>query len=111
MRQRRPREKNNAHLAFIRTLPCIVTGMVPVEAAHIRFGEPSLGKRPVGLGERPDDKWTLPLCADQHRRQHSMNERDYWNEVGIDPLRYALKLWEASGDYEVGVKIIAKARQ
>ena len=61
-RQKRPRQHANKHLEWIRTLPCIVTGRRDgIQAAHIRYADPRYAKRAVGTGEKPDDKWTVPL--------------------------------------------------
>lgn len=107
---KQPRVHNAKHLDFIRSLPCIVTGNdVNVEAAHIRFSDLRIAKRKVGIGEKPDDIWVLPLCGEQHRRQHTMNERVYWQRVGIDPILYALALFAVSGDHERGCQIVASA--
>ncbi len=108
-RQKQPRKHASAHLAFIRDLPCLVTGTRPAEAAHIRYADPRYFKRAVGGAEKPDDKWCVPLSPAEHCRQHSMNERDYWRSVGIDPLAVALQLWAHSGNDETGEKIIAQA--
>lgn len=51
-------------------------------------------KRPTGLGEKPDDKWAMPLCSEHHREQHSMGEREFWEGYGIDPIRNCLALFE-----------------
>lgn len=109
-RQKQPRKKDDSHLRFIRGLPCLVTGTRPVEAAHVRYADPVYHKRAVGGAEKPDDKWAVPLSPAEHRRQHSMNEQDYWQSVGIDPLAVALQLWAHSGNDETGEKIIAQAR-
>jgi hypothetical protein len=111
MRQKRPREKAEAHLAFIRTLPCVVTGRPGVEAAHIRFGSLIHGKRPTGMSEKPSDKWVLPLSPEEHRRQHDGNEQHYWRRHGIDPLVIAALLWAATGDEEAGQAICENARR
>lgn len=108
---KQPRIHDDAHLRFIRTLPCIVTkDTLTVEAAHIRFSDLRVDKRKVGVGEKPDDRWALPLSGEAHRRQHSMNERAFWQEVGIDPVLYALALYSVSGDYERGCRIVAAAQ-
>lgn len=107
---RQPRIKNEKHLAFIRTLPCIVTGNdVSVEAAHIRYADPRIAKFNPGVGQKPHDYFVLPLCGDEHKKQHAMNERVYWQRLGIDPVFYALALYAASGDYEQGCRIVACA--
>lgn len=110
--KRRPREKDDAHLRFIRQLPCVVCGdHTSVEAAHIRFNNPLLGKRGVGLGERPDDRWVVPLCGEHHREQHRGNERKWWAAQGTDPTQVAAGLALHSGDHEVGEQIIAAWRR
>lgn len=110
-RQKQPRKKSDDHLRFIRGLPCLVTGQRPVEAAHVRYADPAYFKRAVGGSERPDDKWAIPLSPAEHRKQHGMNEQDYWRQVGIDPLAVALQLWAHSGNDETGEKIIEQARK
>ena len=82
-----------------------------VEAAHIRFADVLLGKREVGKGERPDDRWAVPLHYIQHRAQHATGERKWWRSKGIDPLAVALALYEVSGDDEAGEEILRQARE
>lgn len=108
---KRPRVEAADHLAFIRCLPCLITGAHPVEAAHIRYGQPSLGKREGALAMKPDDRWTVPLHSDQHRIQHTMNERQFWQLAGIDPLIIAMALWGVSGDEVAANIIIQHARK
>jgi hypothetical protein len=103
---KKQRRKEDEHLKFIRTLPCVVTGLRPVEAAHIRYGDFRRGKYETGAGEKPHDMWTVPLHPDQHRKQHSMNERDYWTLAGKDPLAIAALLWMHSGDEDTCEQII-----
>lgn len=115
-RPTRGRQHDDKHLAFIRTLPCVVSGVqVNVEAAHIRYSDAAWGKVNPGIGRRPDDRWTVPLCARIHRddprlSQHSMNERSFWDSHFIDPLKLASALYEISGDYEAALQIILEAR-
>lgn len=105
-KQRRKREKNEAHLAHVRKLPCAICGQKPVEAAHIRMAAPEYGKRETGMAEKPDDCWTMPLCPHHHREQHGMNEEQFWQDYGMDPIKIALALNRASGDEEAGTGII-----
>lgn len=114
-RQRRPRRTALAHLSWIRTLPCIVTWKREnVEAAHIRYGDPKWGKRAVGMGEKPDDRWTVPLSHSLHvggpESQHANGEREWWARVGIDPLPIALALWGVSQDDDAARDILRAAR-
>ena len=67
------------------------------------------GKPNAGVGAKPDDKYTLPLCGSHHRAQHHGSERKFWEVLELDPIKYALELYEASGDYEKGCEIVEKA--
>jgi hypothetical protein len=105
---RQPRQHSEKHLAFIRQLPCLCCGdNTSTEAAHIRFSSLQAGKRQVGKGERPDDKWTVPLCGSHHRTQHQDNERAFWANHQVDPIFIALALWGATGNHELGEQIVA----
>jgi hypothetical protein len=92
MRQRQPREKNAKHLALVRLLPCLVCGRGPSEAAHVRYGDHLRGKPPTGIGQKPDDRWCVPLCFRCHRYQHTRGERIFWEAQGIDPIAVAIEL-------------------
>lgn len=105
-KQRRPRERNEQHLKWIRTLRCCVCGKPGPDPAHIRSASPLHGKRETGGSERPSDKWTVPMCRAHHDMQHSMNELKFWAMQRIDPFGLALALHDASGDDEIGEAII-----
>lgn len=108
---RRPRVHDGDHLDFIRQLRCSVCMVESrTEAAHIRSPSPIDGKRATGMAEKPDDRWTLPLCGDHHKEQHTMNEILFWHEHQINPFLLALRLWGCSGDIEIA-EIILKETQ
>ncbi len=111
-RQRRPREKNDGHLAFIRELPCCVCLKAgPSDPAHLRSASSRHGKRSTGMGEKASDKWTVPLCREHHDAQHARgDEQAWWAEVRIDPFVLALSLYASSGDEEAGHQIIRETR-
>lgn len=104
------RIEDPAHLAFIRKLPSVVSGKTPCEACHIRAGNPLYRKKRTGLQQKPDDAWALPLTADEHKHQHSENEKEWWRAQGVSPFEIALRLYEVSGDIERGIAIIKAAR-
>ncbi len=112
-RIKRPRQMAPEHLRFIHGLPCLICG-TPGEAAHVRYGSIPHGKRPTGAGERPSDRWTVPICPAHHREgpdaQHNHNEADWWRRHGIDPLIVAALLWAATGDMEAAYQICHAAR-
>jgi hypothetical protein len=111
-RRRRPRAQSREHLAFVRTLPCLVCGSrKTVQAAHIRMASKTYGKRGTGMGEKPDDKFTVPLCPMHHTEQHAGNEMTFWAKQGIDPFKVALTLFAHSGDDEAAEAVIREARR
>lgn len=108
-----PRIKDEKHLAFIRQLPCAVcANNIQTEAAHLRAGDEFYGKRPTGMGEKPDDKWTLPLCWEHHQGdQHRGNEMAFWRRHGINPFVLALTLYAHSGDHELADQVLSAQRR
>jgi hypothetical protein len=84
--------KEKSYLVWLHDLPCIVTGRLGVEAAHISYPAPAYGKLGRAKGQKESDRWAVPLCAEEHRNQHSMGERTYWALQGIDPCLVALAL-------------------
>ena len=94
--------KRGSYLSFLHSLPCVVTGTRDrIEAAHISFANPKLGHYGRGKGTKAPDRWAIPVCADEHRRSHSMNEAEYWRSAGINPHLIALVifgLWSDLGD-------------
>lgn len=93
----RGRQRDEAHLALVRQLPCISTGrMDRGEAAHLRFSEHDFGKVGPGHSAKPSDEWVLPLTHDEHMRQHDMGEEDFWAALGIEPLKVAQQLYGIS---------------
>lgn len=95
MTQRQPREEDPAYLAYIRTLSCLVClRSGPSDPAHLRSASLQYAKRLTGMGEKPDDKWTLPLCRPHHDEQHRQNELSWWASKGIpDPFGRAEELY------------------
>lgn len=90
--KRKP-QKSTSYLSFIRALPCVVTGVRLVEAAHLSTACLQYGHYGRGKGTKASDRWVLPLSPEQHRRQHSGNETAYWESVGINPHVLALTIW------------------
>lgn len=114
--QRRPRVTDERHLAWLRTLPCTVTGiMAGIEAAHIRYPNMLFGKRSTGMGEKSSDRFAVPLSAEKHRlakdAQHQTNEREFWHRHGIDPCAVAAALWMHSGDTQVAIALLSEHRR
>lgn len=114
-RQKRNKIESKVHLAAIRDLPCcICLSMSGIEAAHVRSSSAQFAKPETGMGTRPSDAWTLPLCAHHHRlapdSQHNVGEDKFWSRYGINPFVLALALWEATGDEYRMAMIVERAR-
>jgi hypothetical protein len=101
------------YLTLVRQLPCLRCGMEPCgEAAHVRFASAAFGKA-SGLQRKPEDKWALPLCGEDHRisqrAQHKQNEEAFWQMLGINPLLTAQRLYAQRGDHGAMRMVIAVA--
>jgi hypothetical protein len=108
--RKRSRALARDHLKAIRLLPCAVcASRRSTEAAHVRSSNLRYGKQQAGLGTKPDDAWTVPLCADHHREQHQIGEASFWEKHRVDPFVLALALWRASGDDAAMEQIVRSA--
>lgn len=104
------RIEDKAHLAFIRTLPSVLSGLSGCDPCHIRYGDPVYRKKRTGKGQKPDDAWTIPMTRSEHDSQHANNEAGWWRQRGIDPLAIAQKLYAVSGNREAALAILRKAQ-
>ena len=89
-----PRVRDPGYLVFVRQQPCCLCGADRVDAAHIRSGSIAYDKPSTGMAEKPDDRWSLPLCRSDHNRQHHFgNELEFWRQNGIDPFALAQRYY------------------
>jgi hypothetical protein len=83
------RYRNKEHLRFVAQQACLVCGRMPSDAHHIRFMQPR------ALGRKVSDEFVAPLCRTHHRAVHRVgDERAWWKQAGIDPIKVARKLWK-----------------
>jgi hypothetical protein len=106
MRQKKPRERDSRYLGFVAKMPSVISGRSPVHVAHVRYGDIERDKRSTGMGEKPSDKWTLPLTPEEHmfgvRSQHANNEKEWWAQHGIDPIAVCIELYAV---YQSGINL------
>lgn len=103
--------KDEAHLAFVRKLPSVVSGAHGCDPAHIRAGSPLHNKKRTGAAQKPSDCWTLPLTREEHDAQHDHgDELEWWLLHGIDPFETAIRLYEATGDTARALVVLQNAR-
>lgn len=105
------RREDPQYLDWIRQLPCVITGRMPVEAAHISYAEPKYGKLGRGKGRKEDDAWAVPLHHSMHYEQHRMNERKFWDAYGIDPCIVAMALRVAYPSIERATLVLEHSRR
>ena len=83
------RYRNKEHLQFVAQQACVLCDRKPSEAHHIRFVQPR------ALGRKTSDEFAVPLCRAHHRAVHRTgDEKAWWQQAGIDPLKIARKLWK-----------------
>lgn len=98
LRQRDPRVECPAFLAFVRRHACCACGAPPPsQAAHLRMSDARYPEKVCGVGMKPSDRWSTPLCADCHLdapdAQHKVGEPEFWKRVGINPFELAANLY------------------
>src|ERR1700730_9474575 len=83
------RYRDKGHLRFVAQQTCVLCGRKPAEAHHIRFAQPR------ALARKSGDEFTVPLCRAHHRAVHRVgDEKAWWQQAGVDPLKVARKLWK-----------------
>jgi hypothetical protein len=82
------RYRNREHLRYVARQACLVCGRKPSDPHHLRYVQPQ------ALGRKASDEFAVPLCRVHHRAVHRAgDERAWWKQVGIDPIKVARKLW------------------
>jgi hypothetical protein len=85
------RYRNREHLRYVAQQACLVCGRKPSDPHHLGFTQPR------ALGRKVSDEFAVPLCRGHHRSAHrSRDERGWWRQAGIDPVKMARRLWKAT---------------
>ena len=83
------RYRNRAHLRYVAQQACLLCGRKPSDPHHLGFTQPR------ALGRKVSDEFVVPLCRGHHRAVHrSREERAWWRQAGIDPIKVARRLWK-----------------
>jgi hypothetical protein len=85
------RYRNREHLRYVAQQACLLCGRKPSDPHHLGFTQPR------ALGRKVSDEFAVPLCRGHHRAVHrSGDERAWWQQAGIDPIKIARRLWKAT---------------
>jgi ERF superfamily len=85
------RYRSREHLRYVAQQACLVCGRKPSDPHHLGFTQPR------ALGRKVSDEFAVPLCRGHHRAAHrSRDERAWWRQAGIDPIKVARRLWKAT---------------
>jgi hypothetical protein len=85
------RYRNREHLRYVAQQACLVCGRKPSDPHHLGFTQPR------ALGRKVSDEFAVPLCRGHHRAVHrSRDERAWWRQAGIDPIKVARRLWKTT---------------
>jgi hypothetical protein len=85
------RYRNREHLRYVAQQACLICGRKPSDPHHLGFTQPR------ALGRKVSDEFAVPLCRGHHRAVHrSPDERAWWSQAGIDPIKVARRLWKAT---------------
>jgi hypothetical protein len=83
------RYRNREHLRYVAQQACLLCGRKPSDPHHLGFTQPR------ALGRKVSDEFAVPLCRGHHRAAHrSRDERAWWRQAGIDPIKVARRLWK-----------------
>ena len=111
VRQPRPGD-SRAHLAVIRSLPCVVCGGPGGDPHHLLRVHDGA---PKGVGRRNEDKHAVPACRACHNALHAAgNDEAYLAERGIDGRALAAALWACrlKTDIEAAMRrVVFRAKQ
>lgn len=85
------RWKSQAHCNWLRGFACCACDSdVCIEVSHIRIGTDG------GMGRKPSDYYSLPLCKICHQSLHQKGERTFYDVNNISALELAVEFAKAS---------------
>ncbi len=83
------RYRNREHLRYVAQQACLICARKPSDPHHLGFTQPR------ALGRKVSDEFAVPLCRGHHHAVHrSRDERAWWRQAGIDPIKVARRLWK-----------------
>lgn len=101
------RIKDKAHVKFVATLPCCISGSEDVQAHHL------LRNVPRGMGMKAGDNFVVPLSVELHRQLHDVigDERAFFKLYNINGRALADSLYENSKDRSACLEILEQCQE
>jgi hypothetical protein len=82
------RYRNREHLRYVAQQACLICARKPSDPHRLGFAQPR------ALGRKVSDEFAVPLCRGHHHAVHrSRDERAWWRQAGINPIKVARGLW------------------
>lgn len=94
--------RSSIHRRFLKTFVCAVFNNDGTcderhapDVAHVRT------PNNAGMGRKPSDEWSVPLCRTHHRRAHQIGDKAFELERGIDLAAKAHEFASQSPDRQI----------
>lgn len=102
--------RSASFLQFVRGFACTCVETDPtgcagkIEAAHVRRGTDG------GIGQKPSDRYCIPLCSEHHAEQHRIGEQSFEKKYRFAMLPVADRIWRRWLATEAGRRFEASRR-
>lgn len=96
------------HVAFVKSLPCLVCGRHGVDHHHLKV---AVDNQPKGMGRKHVDRWAIPACRRLHRYLEAGDDEARLIVLGISGREIAAALWRETGNTDAAERILFRARQ
>ena len=98
--------RDREHLNWVKTLPCLVCGMTPCDAHHIKRGW-------LMGGVTPSDNRAIPLIREYHSLLHSKGELRFLYDLGGWEMCLVLakQLYNITGDTGKALDLIMELKR
>lgn len=84
------RQRSRSHRHYVASQPCLVCrAPPPSDPHHLKFAQLR------AMSSKVSDEYTVPLCRRCHNQvELAGDERLWWRNAGVDPIRAAADLWQ-----------------
>jgi len=98
------RYRDREYLRYVAQQVCLVCGRMPSDPNHLRY------LPPPALGRKASGEFAVPLCRILTARFTALAMAGLAEEVGIDPIKVARKLWKQTRVNEGRIQLDGRAQ-